>query len=90
MAGLFDTTTGQRLPAATPAGPFGLLTRRNELAELGAIRVGERDRVDTPPDPRIVTDASMERLGVLVGYDLVDSPRRAGRGAGLDAALAAH
>ena len=85
VAGLFDTTTGQRLPAATPAGPFGLLTRRNELAELGAIRVGERDLVDTPPDPRIVTDASMERLGVLVGYDLVDS--RVAPGAALDLTL---
>lgn len=85
VAGLFDPATGQRLPAATSRGPFGLLAQQGELARLGPVRVGERELVITPPDPRIATNSSLERLGKLVGYDLADS--RVAPGEALDLTL---
>jgi hypothetical protein len=70
VAGLFDPATGERLPAAWQAGPFDLLTRNSQQTELGQIRIQARELTTTAPEPRVATNASLERLGQLVGYDL--------------------
>lgn len=85
VAGLFDTATGQRLPAATPGGLFGLLTRRGELAELGPVQVETRPLVTAPPEPRIAVDANAQGVGALLGYDLAEN--RAAPGGALDLTL---
>jgi hypothetical protein len=71
-AGLFDPATGKRVPVTESGRPFGLFSRNTEMAKLGQVRIGEHDLVMTPPEPRVTTDASMQRMGKLVGYDLAE------------------
>ena len=85
VAGLFDPATGQRLPATRQAGPFGIVTRSSEQAELGQVRIDARKLTTTVPQPRVSTDATLERLGTLVGYDLANT--RAAPGDALDLTL---
>ncbi len=73
VAGLFDTATGQRLPAAASGGPLGLFTRHGELAELGPVQVEEREQVVTPPEPRVAVEANAQAVGALLGYDLAEN-----------------
>lgn len=84
-AGLFDPLTGERLPATEASGPFGLFTRRAELAALNPVRIGERELVTTAPEPRVAANASMQRVGKLLGYDLAES--RVAPGEALDLTL---
>jgi hypothetical protein len=85
VAGLFDPVTVERLPAKWQAGPFGILERSAQQAELGQVRIGARQLTTTAPQPRVTTDASLERFGKLVGYDLADT--RAAPGDALDLTL---
>lgn len=70
VAGLFDPVTGERLSATWPSGPFNLFKRTAPQASLGKLRIGERKRITTAPQPRVRTDASMAQLGKLLGYDV--------------------
>jgi 4-amino-4-deoxy-L-arabinose transferase-like glycosyltransferase len=85
VAGLFDPTTDQRLPATWQAGPFDILTRSSQQASLGQIRIQARELTTTAPEPRVATDAKLERLGKLVGYDLANT--RVAPGDALDLTL---
>ncbi len=85
VAGLFDPATGERLPATWQGGPFGILTRSAQQAELGQIRIQARKLTTAAPEPRVATDASLERLGRLVGYDLANT--RVAPGDALDLTL---
>jgi 4-amino-4-deoxy-L-arabinose transferase-like glycosyltransferase len=85
VAGLFDPATGERLPVTWQAGPFGILSRSAQQAELGQIPIDARKLTSVAPEPRVTTDASLERLGKLVGYDLADT--RAAPGGALDLVL---
>ncbi len=84
-AGLFDPATGGRLDARRRSGPLGLFSPSAHMAELGPVRIGARRLTTTPPEPRVTTDASLERLGRLVGYDLAQS--QAAPGGALDLTL---
>jgi 4-amino-4-deoxy-L-arabinose transferase-like glycosyltransferase len=85
VAGLFDPATGERLPASWQGGPFGVLSRSAQQAELGQVQIGARKLTSSAPEPRVSTDASLERLGRLVGYDLADT--RVAPGGALDLVL---
>jgi 4-amino-4-deoxy-L-arabinose transferase-like glycosyltransferase len=85
VAGLFDPATGQRVEATQASGPFNLFARSAHLAELGQVRIGARRVNTTAPEPRVATDASLERLVKLVGYDLADA--RVAPGGALDLVL---
>ncbi len=85
VAGLFDPAIGERLPATWPTGPFNILTRSAQQAELGQIRIQGRELTTSAPEPRVTTDASLEGLGKLVGYDLANT--RVAPGDALDVIL---
>lgn len=85
VAGLFDPLTGERLPATWQTGPFGILNGSGQQAELGQTRIDTHKLTTAAPEPRVTTDASLERLGKLVGYDLATS--RVAPGEALDLML---
>jgi len=85
VAGLFDRLTGERLPATWQTGPFGILQGSGQQAELGQVRLETHELTTTAPQPRVATDASLERLGKLVGYDLASN--QAAPGEALDLTL---
>ncbi len=73
VSGLFDPATGERLPATWRSGPFGILRGSVQQAELGQVRIDTHKLTTAAPEPRVTTDANLERLGKLVGYDLATS-----------------
>ncbi len=70
VAGLFDPATGERLPAAWRTGPLGILARTAEQAVLDQVRIDTHKLTTTAPEPSVTTEASLDRVGALVGYDL--------------------
>lgn len=71
VAGLFDPASGERLPVQWRSGPFDLLPRSAEMATLGQVALKARKHNLTAPEPRMTSEASLARLGRLVGYDLI-------------------
>lgn len=71
VAGLFDPASGQRLTTHWRSGPFDLLARSAEMATLGRVRTRTHKVTTTAPEPRMTSDASLEGIGRLVGYDLL-------------------
>ena len=73
VAGLFDPASGERLPASRQSGPLGIFSRSAQQAELGQVRIETHEMTTTAPEPRVAADASLGRLGKLIGYDLASN-----------------
>lgn len=68
IAGMFAPATGQRL-AIEPGG----LGRPKDFVPLRQVEVIGREHGMEAPQPQVIMDASLARVGRLAGYDLSDS-----------------